>query len=231
MGQIYGIYSKLENKIIYIGQTIIGYDKRFKKHLASCKSDNHCAIHAKIKKYGSDNFYSILLLECENDKLNEKEILFIEKYNTFKNGLNETIGGGTMSGYKHKEKTKQIIGEKLKRRWETDRENIIESLKRRPPRIQKNEEIQQRKKYLKENNPMYLESTKIKLSKTCKEKYENGYINPRTKNWKLTMENNVILEIFNLKQYCLDNKIKYISLYKAYKKQIKYKNIEKIEKV
>lgn len=231
MGHIYGIYSKLEDKIVYIGQTIIGYDKRFKKHLNSCKLNSHCAIHAKMRKYGSDNFYPILLSECKNTELNEKEIEFIEKYDTYRNGLNETIGGGTMSGYKHKEITKQVIGEKLKKRWETNRENIVESLKQRPPRAQKYEEIQWRKSYLKENNPMYSESTKIKLSKTCKEKYESGYVNPRTKGWKITTPENETVIVYGLRAFCSDKKIGHSGMYYAFQHGTVYRGykVEKLE--
>lgn len=231
MGQIYGIYSKIEDKIIYIGQTIIGYQKRFKKHLLQSKSNNRCAIHNKIHKYGPENFYPILIMECENADLNDNEIKFIETYDTYRNGLNETIGGETMSGYKHKDETKKIIGEKLKQRWENDRESIIESLKTRPPRKQSEEELQWRKEYLQKNNPMFSSETKEKLSKTCKNKYENGYVNPHTQNWKLTFSNGEIVEVFDLKAYCRKHNLKYTSLYSAFKRSAKHKDITKIEKV
>ena len=230
MGQIYGIYSKIENKIIYVGQTIIGFEKRFKKHLTQSESKNRCAIHNKIRKYGHENFYPILLNKCENVDLNVNEIKFIDIYGTYKNGLNETIGGEAMSGYKHKDETKKIIGNKLKHRWENNRETIIESLKKRPPRTQNDNELEWRKEYLAKNNPMFSEKTKKKLSKTCKDKYDNGYANPRTQNWKLTFHNGEIVEIFDLKNYCQENNLKYASLYSAFKRNAKHKNIEKIEK-
>ena len=231
MGQIYGIYSKIENRIIYIGQTIIGFEKRFKKHLIQSESNNRYAIHNKIRKYGHENFYPIALEECENDDLNVNEIKFIKAYDTYKNGLNETIGGAAMSGYKHKDETKKIIGEKLKHRWKNDRETIIESLKKRPPRIQTGNELEWRKQYLTKNNPMFSENTKKKLSKTCKDKYDNGYVNPRTQNWKLTFFNGKIVEVFDLKKYCQENNLKYTSLYSSFKRNTKHKDITKIEKV
>ena len=231
MGQIYGIYSKIEDRIIYVGQTIIGFDKRFKKHLTQSESKNRCAIHNKIHKYGQENFYPILLKECENVDLNTNEIKFIEFFDTYKNGVNETIGGEAMSGYKHKDETKKIIGEKLKHRWENDRETIIESLKKRPPRKQSDNELEWRKEYLTNNNPMFSKKTKEKLSKTCKDKYDNGYVNPRTQNWKLTFHDGEIVEVFDLKKYCRENNLKYASLYNAFKRNAKHKDIIRIEKV
>lgn len=231
MGQIYGIYSKIENKIIYVGQTTIDFEKRFKKHLTQSGSNHRYAIHNKIHKYGHKNFYPILLKECEYADLNVNEIKFIEVYDTYKNGLNETIGGETMSGYKHKNETKKIIGEKLKLRWENDRETIIESLKRRPPRIQSDNELEWRKEYLTKNNPMFSEETKKKLSETCKHKYNNGYVNPRTQNWKLTFSNGETVEIFDLKDYCRKNNLKYASLYRVFKKNTKHKDIINVQKI
>lgn len=231
MGQIYGIYSKIDDRIIYVGQTTIGFEKRFKKHLIQSESDNRCAIHNKIRKYGQENFYAILLSGCENGDLNFNEIKFIETYDTYKNGLNETIGGETMRGYKHKEETKKIIGEKLKERWKNHRETIIETLKKRPPRIQNDNELNWRKYYLTKNNPMFSKKTKEKLSQTCKDKYDNGYVNPRTQNWKLTFSDGEVVKVFDLKDYCRENNLKYTSLYSAFKRNAKHKNITSIEKI
>ena len=81
------------------------------------------------------------------------------------------------------------------------------------------------------NNPMFSEKTKEKLSKTCKDKYDNGYSNPRTQTWKLTFHSGENVEVFDLKNYCLENNLKYTSLYSAFNRNAKHKDIEKIEKV
>ena len=47
-----------------------------------------------LKKYGEDNFeLTILENDIPNDKLDEREIYYIKKYNTFNNGYNCTLGG------------------------------------------------------------------------------------------------------------------------------------------
>src|SRR5699024_10566995 len=46
-----------------------------------------------ILKYGGDNFSWGVLDYCDNNNLNEKEIYYIKKYDTFEKGYNSTIGG------------------------------------------------------------------------------------------------------------------------------------------
>lgn len=233
MGQIYGIYSKLENKIIYIGQTIIGHEKRFRKHITESKnSRNKKKIHYKMIKYGIENFESILLFECEKDFLNEKEKEYIKLYNTHADGCNLTLGGETMSGYKHTEETKKKIGEKLKDRWDKNREEIIEVLKKRPPRKQSQKELQKRSVQMKNKNPMFYDNVKNKLSDTCKKKYKNGYINPKSKTWKITTPENEIIITKEMKKYCKENNLGYNGMYYAYMNNTVYRGykIEKMDK-
>jgi group I intron endonuclease len=230
MSQIYGIYSAIHNKIIYVGQTIIGYELRFKKHLNQCNKKNSKKIHDTISKYGKENFKPILLLECKTEDLNRKEIEMIEYYNTYRNGCNLTIGGETMSGYNHKETTKLKIGEKLKKRWEKDRDSMLESLKKRPPRKQCKEELEKRSVHLTENNPMHSVETKNKLSDTCKNKYKNGYINPNSKTWKITTPTHEIIITNEMKKFCKENGLGYNGMYYAYTHKSCYKGY-KIEKV
>lgn len=83
------------------------------------------------KKYGPENFtYEILeTINCDDqneltDLLNEKEIYYIAKYNTFKNGYNSTPGGQfnwseiysqSHKGKKHSEETKRKISESIRK--------------------------------------------------------------------------------------------------------------------
>ena len=93
-GQIYIIKNKINNKV-YIGQTTTNYKTRFIQHCKpSCVRTRHYKLYNAIKKYGKDNFY-IELLETNIpiDKLNEKEISYIEEYNSFNKGYNATKGG------------------------------------------------------------------------------------------------------------------------------------------
>lgn len=88
-GLIYKITNKVNNKS-YIGQTRQGIQFRWNQHTS--KKDN-TYFHNAIQKYGKDNFEIEILEECDVEVLNEREIFYIAKFDTFKNGYNLTIGG------------------------------------------------------------------------------------------------------------------------------------------
>lgn len=88
-GIIYKITNKVNGKS-YIGQTRYTLEFRWRQHIH--KKDN-TYFHNAIRKYGPDNFSLEILEECPYSNLNEREIFYIAKYNTFKDGYNLTIGG------------------------------------------------------------------------------------------------------------------------------------------
>lgn len=93
-GIIYIIKNNLNNKV-YIGQTITNIKTRFNQHCKnSTLKSRHYKICNAIKKYGKENFYiEVLESNIKIDKLDEREIYYIEKYNSFKKGYNSTKGG------------------------------------------------------------------------------------------------------------------------------------------
>lgn len=104
-GFIYKIYNDVNDKI-YIGQTIRTIEERWRGHLINSKEDNpQMAICRAIKKHGVANFHMEKILECickTKDELieclNEKEIYYIEQFNSLTpNGYNLTIGGDNIS--------------------------------------------------------------------------------------------------------------------------------------
>lgn len=88
-GIIYKITNKVNNKS-YIGQTRYTIEFRWRQHIHK-KDDTY--FHRAIRKYGIENFSIEVLEECDYSRLNEREIFYIAKYNTFKEGYNLTIGG------------------------------------------------------------------------------------------------------------------------------------------
>lgn len=88
-GIIYKITNKVNGKS-YIGQTRYTLEFRWRQHLH--KKDN-TYFHNAIHKYGEENFKKEILEKCKVEDLNSKEIYYIAKYNTFKEGYNLTIGG------------------------------------------------------------------------------------------------------------------------------------------
>lgn len=93
-GIIY-IIKNTVNKKVYIGQTTTTLRTRFCQHLKnSTLKTRHYKIYNAIKKYGKEKFY----IECLErnipiEELDEREIYYIEKYNSFEKGYNSTKGG------------------------------------------------------------------------------------------------------------------------------------------
>lgn len=101
-----GYIYKWENKVngkVYIGQTMnrYGYKERWSQHRYQAENgvySNH--FHNAIRKYGTDSFNKKVLktIEMEDNielknALDRLEIEYIEKYDSFNNGYNSTLGG------------------------------------------------------------------------------------------------------------------------------------------
>lgn len=88
----------------YIGQSI-NIDDRWSKHKSELRSNSHDNdyLQKAWNKYGEDNFRFYILEECNSSDLNEREIYYINLYQTldYKNGYNLKEGGqyGAVSEY------------------------------------------------------------------------------------------------------------------------------------
>lgn len=99
-----GIY-KYQNKIngkIYIGQSD-NIENRYKQHLydAEKRPERGTGVDIAIKKYGIENFDFSIIETCSIDKLDEREIYWIDYYDSYRNGYNRTPGGKTVRGEDH----------------------------------------------------------------------------------------------------------------------------------
>ena len=92
-GVIYKITNIKTNKI-YIGQTIKTIEDRFLGHVKAANKGCNFKLSRAIRKYGVDNF-KIEIIDVAESKceLNEKEIFYINKYNSNVDGYNMTSGG------------------------------------------------------------------------------------------------------------------------------------------
>lgn len=91
----YGIIYLIENKINgkkYIGQTTRSLEQRFADH---CTEKRNRHISNAIIRYGKDNFSIKEICTCSSQEdLNEKEIYFVETFNTmYPIGYNHRAGG------------------------------------------------------------------------------------------------------------------------------------------
>jgi hypothetical protein len=124
IGIIYCATSPSNKK--YYGQSIGSLEKRIKRHYSSRSSDDNTIFHNALQKYKNQIIWEIVetyefseKIDLIN-KLNEREIYWIEKNKTCINkfgkefGYNMTEGGQGVKFYQHTEETKEKIRKKLK---------------------------------------------------------------------------------------------------------------------
>lgn len=93
-----GIYkiTNILNGHSYIGQSV-NIEKRWIKEKSSAFNKNDIAynypLSKALRKYGVENFIFEVIEECSSEILNDREKFWINYYNTFYNGYNQTLGG------------------------------------------------------------------------------------------------------------------------------------------
>lgn len=119
--QIYSIKNIINNKR-YIGSSI-HLLTRLRVHFQFLRNNKHynSKLQRSYNKYGKDNFITEILEEFEYDNSNiqfEREQYYIDKYDSFKNGLNEspTAYNGTLVKWSEERKIKvsKILSETRK---------------------------------------------------------------------------------------------------------------------
>jgi group I intron endonuclease len=123
---IYSIY-KVVNKVN--GKVYIGFDSawpsRQKTHYYKSNSNksSHFQLHHAIRKYGWESFDWEVIYQSKDREhtLKIMEPLFIEQYNSFESGYNQTLGGEGTFGKLQSEKNKKFLSEKLKSRNKNSR--------------------------------------------------------------------------------------------------------------
>lgn len=97
---IYIIKNKINDKV-YIGQSIDINCRWYAHKQAALQPKNqsyNTKIHKAMREFGINNFYIEILEECEYNKLSEREIYYINFYNSCINGYNMTLGGESNKG-------------------------------------------------------------------------------------------------------------------------------------
>lgn len=97
MGYIYKIENSIDKKV-YIGQTIRP-KYRWQQHLQAAKYKNgpqyNNRLYTAMREYGISNFLFIILEECQEDEMDEKEIYWIDCYKAANPDFGYNfIGGG-----------------------------------------------------------------------------------------------------------------------------------------
>lgn len=94
-GFIYIIRNTINNKV-YVGQTKVSVDIRWKEHLRHAKYGDQI-INRAMRKYGINNFYIETLEICSLDVIDYREMYYIGLYDSTNKskGYNVSIGGKT----------------------------------------------------------------------------------------------------------------------------------------
>ena len=205
MGLIYISTNKVNGKS-YIGKT---YDS------LECRKSNHkwfalnnlydVHFHRAIRKYGFDKFeWNIIEDNIDKNDLEEKEVYYVDKFDTFKNGYNMTIGGeknyslseeskkkisDTHRGKKLSKETKLKISNSVKNLY-TDEYRKLISIKTKKAML--NPEVKRRLS-ISHKGHKHSEETKKKM------------IESKSKKYIIHSPENQVYEIKNLKQFCLEN--------------------------
>lgn len=91
MGYIYRIYNDINEKN-YIGLTTNTVETRWKKHLANSAFVKY-HLYDAMRLYGVEHFFIETIESVDNDCLAKREQYWIQFYDSFHNGYNETQGG------------------------------------------------------------------------------------------------------------------------------------------
>lgn len=103
-----------KNSKCYIGQTILTLNRRIQLHL-NCKSKKNYFTNY-LKKHFEDFKWTILEICMSIEEMNEKEIWYINHFDSTnkEKGYNILKGGKNHIGFKHSEEEKKKISERMK---------------------------------------------------------------------------------------------------------------------
>ena len=94
-GSIYIIRNTVNDKV-YVGQTTMSVHQRFMCHMkpSTLKQKRNYKLYNAVQKYGKEVFYVETLEEkVPIDRINEREIYYISKFDSYNSGYNSTKGG------------------------------------------------------------------------------------------------------------------------------------------
>lgn len=109
---IYALVNK-ETGMRYIGQSV-DLDKRKTTHFWELKNGRHKNSHLQRAWNKGERFEFLVIEKCAPEKCNEREVYWINHYNSIKNGYNQCEGGGTTTGYRFTEEQKKKISKSRK---------------------------------------------------------------------------------------------------------------------
>lgn len=118
----------------YIGKSMSSLGKRWQGHVLAAYDEKYkeynYPLQRAIRKYGEDSFNTEVLEDSiPGELLSEAEVLYIDKYDTFYNGYNQTKGGEGTSGERSIEAKRNIAKANKERVWTEDMKNKMAEVK------------------------------------------------------------------------------------------------------
>ena len=94
VGYVYIIVNDINDKK-YVGKTEDSVENRFAEHCRDYKKERNekRPLYNAMRKYGKEHFHPELIEECDLSILPEREMYWIQYYDTYRNGYNATLGG------------------------------------------------------------------------------------------------------------------------------------------
>lgn len=150
-----GIYciENINNNKKYIGQSVDVQD-RWRRHKSELEHSVHhnSYLQNSWNKYGEDIFCFYVLEYCEIEQLDEKEIYYIDLYNTTNRDCGYNLkSGGQLSGSYYTKETKEKISKSVKESYQNS--NLREVRKNNALNQWSNPKIKE--KIIGSNNGMY----------------------------------------------------------------------------
>ena len=99
MTGIYIIRNSINNKV-YIGRST-DIHRRWMTHLRDARKGENSKVHIAMRELGIENFYLEVLEECSLSELNKREQYYIEKFNSWANGYNNSNSSNFLDGEKN----------------------------------------------------------------------------------------------------------------------------------
>jgi group I intron endonuclease len=105
---IYRLTNTVNGKI-YIGQTSVGLEQRWRQHCYQVTAGSTYHVHNAIRKYGPDAFTREILEETTTELINDRETYWIARFESKTTGYNMTDGGDGQRGWVPSEETRAKI--------------------------------------------------------------------------------------------------------------------------
>ena len=159
LGRIY-IATCSVNLKSYIGQTVHSLDKRRIGHHQNARAGSPAHFQRALRKHGEDAFeWRILEDNIPVARLDDREGLWVDFYDTHNNGYNSRDPGNQARGYKHTEEAKAKIAAAQKRRADIGEHHLLseENLTR-----------------MRENNPMQDPEIRARATASLKARAARG---------------------------------------------------------